>query len=736
MPTSTGYGPRTSRPFFDGNEERCELWEVKFVGYLRLQKLHDTILQPGEGGLAADKLDAGKNAEAFAELTLSIDDRSLSLVLRDAKDDGRKALKILRTHYLSSSETRVIGLYTELTSLKKAEDESLTDYLLRGETVSNNLLIAMILKDLPAEFKSFVTVTTHRKEPHDLASFKTALRTHEETMRACGDLSDNIMFVKDNKTGIRCYGCGEIGHKKPECTAKKNAARGHQKRWCNYCKTTNHDTKFCRKKMKEHNAKSVTSDEGHTFAFKVTVESEDCEFVHDVNSLLVDTGATTHIVNNKTMFSSFQKDFDPAKHYIELADGSHMNKSAEGRGQAKIDLKDSQGTVRQTVLENALYVPSFKQNIFSVQCATNRGSTVKFKENTAELKCKDGTIFKTEKQGHLYFLNSAVSSKKASHSLREWHEILGHCNVKDVLKLENVVDGMNITDKSFVNCDVCIKGKMSDERSRMPDAKAKAPLQFVHCDLAGPIEQTAREGFKYALCFTDDFSSLITMYFLKNKSDTVKATKKCLADVAPYGCVKRLRSDNGGEFISKEFKELMLDSKIKHETSAPRSPHQNGSAERQWRTVFEMARCMLIESGLPKYLWTYAVMSAAYIRNRCYNPRITKTSFEAFTGIRPNVSNMHFFGTQCFAYVDEKKKLDARSEEGVFVGYDRESPAFLVYFSMENKIKRVRCVKFTEKKLVSEQNEESVPIRYNDVSVDVDLVIKMLKQFIICRHMY
>ena len=116
---------------------------------------------------------------------------------------------------------------------------------------------------------------------------------------------------------------------------------------------------------------------------------------------------------------------------------------------------------RQTVLENTLYIPSFKQNIFSVQCATNRGSTVKFKENTAELKYKDGTIFKIEKQGHLYFLNSAVSSKKASHSLREWHEILGHCNVKDVLKLENVVDGMNITDKSFVNCDVCIKGKMS-----------------------------------------------------------------------------------------------------------------------------------------------------------------------------------------------------------------------------------------------------------------------------------
>ena len=74
--------------------------------------------------------------------------------------------------------------------------------------------------------------------------------------------------------------------------------------------------------------------------------------------------------------------------YIELADGSHMNKLAEVRGQAKIDLKDSQGIVRETILENALYVPSFKQNIFSVQCATNKVSTVKFKlKSCSIMKC-------------------------------------------------------------------------------------------------------------------------------------------------------------------------------------------------------------------------------------------------------------------------------------------------------------------------------------------------------------
>ena len=112
-------------------------------------------------------------------------------------------------------------------------------------------------------------------------------------------------------------------------------------------------------------------------------------------------------------------------------------------------------------------------------------------------------------------------------------------------------------------------------------------------------------------------------------------------------------------------------------------------------------------------------MSAAYIRNRCYS-RITKTPFEAFTGIKPNVSNI------CIPLelnvlhikVDEKKKLDTPSEGGMFVGYDSGSPAFLVYVPLENKIERVRCVRFTEKNLVSEQNDESVPTRYNDVCVD------------------
>ena len=65
------------------------------------------------------------------------------------------------------------------------------------------------------------------------------------------------------------------------------------------------------------------------------------------------------------------------------------------------------------------------------------------------------------------------------------------------------------------------------------------------------------------------------------------------------------------------------------------------------------------------------------------------------TGRKPDVSRMSVFGTICYAYVQNKKKLDARSEMGIFVGYDRESPAYLVYFKQSGTVKKVRCVRFT-----------------------------------------
>ena len=191
---------------------------------------------------------------------------------------------------------------------------------------------------------------------------------------------------------------------------------------------------------------------------------------------------------------------------------------------------------------------------------------------------------------------------------------------------------------------------------------------------------------------------------MKQKSDASKALSKFLADSSPYGKVRTLRSDKGGEFMAKEFKDILLQHCIKHEQSAPYSPHQNGIADRGWRMLFEMGRCLIIESKLPKQLWSYAIMTAAYIRNRCYQQRTKQTPYNMMTNRKPDISNMHPFGTICYSYVQQKSKLEPRSKQGVFVGYDKESPTYLVYYPYSKKVMRCRCVKFTDSLVIPNQD--------------------------------
>ena len=131
--------------------------------------------------------------------------------------------------------------------------------------------------------------------------------------------------------------------------------------------------------------------------------------------------------------------------------------------------------------------------------------------------------------------------------------------------------------------------------------------------------------------------------------------------------VKCIRSDNGGEFVGQKYKSLLRQNKIKHETCAPYSPHENGTAE-TWLSLFNMARCLLLEANLPKFLWTYAAMASAYIRNRCFNDRLGKTPHKALSGFKPDVSNMHVFGSVCYAYVQDAKKLEPQLIEGNWLG--------------------------------------------------------------------
>ena len=161
-----------------------------------------------------------------------------------------------------------------------------------------------------------------------------------------------------------------------------------------------------------------------------------------------------------------------------------------------------------------------------MQAATERGASVSFNPDSAELVYRDGTKFNIEKHGRLYYLSTFYKNDSDFDSVnytcdqKGWHEILGHCNHKDILKLKDVVKGMEIVNSESdsssskpQDCNVCIEGKMTQSRNRNPDARATAPFELVHSDLAGSIDPISREGFRYSIAFTDDSSGTVFVYF-------------------------------------------------------------------------------------------------------------------------------------------------------------------------------------------------------------------------------
>ena len=219
-----------------------------------------------------------------------------------------------------------------------------------------------------SNFDTFKTVTTQKDQQPTCQQFKISLRTFEDNDHSSVK-TETIMKVETQKEShqIICYLCKIPGHKSYKC--KKN------KRWCNICKTKTHDTKVCRKRKDTVNNVTEEGDVNVNYYFKIEVDPNET-LDDDKMNLLVDCGAATQIVNELSKFTSFDEDFNPNEHYIELADGSRSNNVVLKKGTAIVNLQDTQGKVSHIGLKKCLYIPSYKQSIFSVPAATQKGGSV------------------------------------------------------------------------------------------------------------------------------------------------------------------------------------------------------------------------------------------------------------------------------------------------------------------------------------------------------------------------
>nr|GEV15979.1 hypothetical protein [Tanacetum cinerariifolium] len=161
------------------------------------------------------------------------------------------------------------------------------------------------------------------------------------------------------------------------------------------------------------------------------------------------------------------------------------------------------------------------------------------------------------------------------------------------------------------------------------------------------------------------------------------------------------QSDNGTEFKNQDLNQFYGMKRIKIEFSVPRTPQQNGIAERKNMTHIEAARTMLADLLLHIPFWSEAVSNACYVQNRVLVTKPhNKTPYELLFGRTPSIGFMRPFG--CLVTIlnslDPLGKFDGKADEGFLVGYFVSSKAFRVFNSRTQIIQETLLISFLENK--------------------------------------
>ena len=99
-------------------------------------------------------------------------------------------------------------------------------------------------------------------------------------------------------------------------------------------------------------------------------------------------------------------------------------------------------------------------------------------------------------------------------------------------------------------------------------------LDLIYSDVCGPFEEESLGGNRYFLTFIDDSSRKVWVYFMRTKDQVFNYFQEfhVMTERETGNKLKCLRSDNGGEYTSKEFKAYCAKYGIRHEKTAPGTP--------------------------------------------------------------------------------------------------------------------------------------------------------------------
>lgn len=657
--------------------ENFDAWEVGAQAYLTIKDLWDWTKKAPNAEKPAE---ITSDAKAKGELTLLLDPSLYSYVAKSATTKDAWA-SIVGAFQDSGTSLNIFTLQKFVTS-KTDDFKSMEEYVnemlkmwrkvqTAGYNIDENTAGSLMLAGLPVEYRPMILGIKNSGKNITVDYVKTLLLQDVYFDRERNDESalavKSKKFFKKKSKDVKCFNCGG-NHFKNKCPELKGKYNKNEK-------------------------------EKVLFSAFIANEKSDTWYI--------DSGATAHMTHQQNAVERLVKS---KKDHVTAANGDSMKIIGMG------DVKKCVDGIDDLVIKNVQVIPKICANLLSVSQLVLNGNEVIFNKHGCKITDKKGDLVATGRlEDNMFKLNTvaefACSAK--SDNIQLWHRRLGHISLNNMKYL-------NVNVPSGLKCKICIKGKQSRYPFAHEGTRATEKIEIVHSDVFGPLKAKSIGGCKWFVTFIDDYTRKVFVYPMKKKSEVFKkfVDFKNFAERQSECKLKILRSDNGTEYINKNFELLCSKIGILHQKSVPYTPQQNGLAERMNRTLLDRVRCMLIDSGLSRGFWAEALCTAARIINSvpCKGTK-DKSPDELWAGKIPDFNVLKVFGCTAFAHVPKQKrgKLDDKSKECTFVGYSEESKAYRLYCRASKKIIISRDVNFIENEFENHIESE------DDNSLYIDL---------------
>ncbi|GKV08051.1 hypothetical protein SLEP1_g19738 [Rubroshorea leprosula] len=508
-------------------------------------------------------------------------------------------------------------------------------------------------------------------QPKDERSWRQQHRSYHSGGAQEGQEVESSSSNNYRRRNDLCFNCGKRGHFARDCKYKKGSVQGNV--------ATSRDEENHSEEEWDMQASCATVEiEVEVEANQVVLSTSNQSRVDYSKNWIIDSGAASHMTGDEEKLLNLSE--YKGNRVVVTADDTRL--PIKQIGDAVITPRTNSEQVK---VKNVLHVSGMKKNLLSVAQLTAPGNYVVFGPEDVkvyqQLKIEGTPIMKGEKKNSVYVMSAETAyvdrtSKNDTADL--WHARLGHVSYLrlQVMMNKSMVKGLpKLEVRKDAVCAGCQYGKAHQLPYQESKFKAKEPLQLVHSDVFGKVKQSSIGGAHYMVTFIDDYSRHVWVYFMKEKSETLEMFKRFKKEVEQTigKKIQCLRTDNGGEYTSKEFSDYLQDNRIRRQLTCPYTPQQNGVAERKNRHLGETCRSMLHAKNVPPRFWAECMKTAAHVINRLPQATLGFISpFEKLWNIKPVVSHFRVFGSVCYVFVPEaqRTKFDKKAVRCIFLGYD------------------------------------------------------------------